>query len=385
MATDLETRLAKAKAALILEHPFWGTLAMNMKTIITDEVPTAATDGKRVLFNPDFMGGMSDEELKFIVAHEIGHPMFDHLTRRGARDARKWNMAADYVINRLLIEEGIGKMPDGGLDNASLHAAGEGVTDKIYKLLPEDGGGGGGGNGGGGGDQPGDFTLAGDMLEQDQSDGDKSQTENEWRVKVSQAAQAAKMMGKLSAGVERLIGELLQSRVDWREVLQQFIVKLKAEDRTWSRANRTMAANGAYLPGRTGETMGDLVFAFDCSGSISFGDDGEGTQFAAEIMTVKEDHNPRNIHVVYFDSRVCHHDAFSRDEELHFAPHGGGGTAFSPVFQFLSENDITPEACIFLTDLYCNDFGEQPEYPVLWVTTAAENAPFGEVVKMAPG
>lgn len=370
ISKELVTKLAKAKTSLILEHPFWGTLAMNMETVITDQVPTAATNGKVILFNPDYMDTQTDEEVRFVVAHEIGHPMFEHLTRRGSRDPMKWNMAADYVINRLLIEENIGKMPEGCLDDIDLFTAGEGVTDKIYKLLPDNPG----GDGQGGG-----FTLEGDLQGDAQSEAERGQMENEWRIKVSQAAQAAKMMGKLSANMERFVGQLTKSKVNWREVLQQFITKIRDDDRTWGRANRRMAANGVYLPGRTGETIGELVFAVDCSGSI--GKD-ELNDFATEVHTVKDEHRPSAIHVVYFDSEVCHYDRFERDGDLSIKAHGGGGTAFSPVFRYLDEHNIVPEATIFLTDLDCSDFGPQPEYPVLWVTNYREEAPFGEVVRM---
>jgi predicted metal-dependent peptidase len=103
---------------------------------------------------------------------------------------------------------------------------------------------------------------------------------------------------------------------------------------------------------------------------------------AAEIHTVKEDGNPSKIHVVYFDSEVSHYECYGRDDDLDIKPHGGGGTAFSPVFKYFAEHDINPVACIFLTDLCCNDFGDQPDYPVLWVSTDEGTAPFGEVVLM---
>ena len=112
---DVTKRISKAKTALILEHPFIGSVALNMPMSIDNSVPTAATNGKRVLFNEEFCNGLSDEELKFLVAHECMHPMLEHNFRRGERDAYKWNQAADYVINKLLTDEGIGKMPEQGL------------------------------------------------------------------------------------------------------------------------------------------------------------------------------------------------------------------------------------------------------------------------------
>jgi predicted metal-dependent peptidase len=354
---EIEKRLSKAKTSLVLEHPFIGNIALNMPFEVTEEVPTAATDGKRAKFNPNFCEKLSDEELKFLVAHECMHPMLEHPFRRGERDIRNWNKAGDYVINQLLVD---------------------GTTDGIYKVLPiiDDGDGEGGVGSVGGQGDPLD-----ECLDADGSPAEQEQNAAEWKVKVAQAAQAAKMMGKMSAGVERFVGEVLQPKVDWREVLQRFVEKCKDDTRSWARPNRRFLSQGMYLPSTSGEAMGELVVAVDCSGSIG---QEEIDQFASEVLTIKEDSNPSAIHVVYFDSEVSHYDKFTRDDEVHITPHGGGGTAFSPVFEYLEEHNIEPVACVFLTDLYCGDFGDEPAYPTLWVTTDSNStdAPFGEVVVM---
>jgi predicted metal-dependent peptidase len=133
----LAIRLAKAKTNLILEYPFIGTIALNMPFTLTEDVPTAATNGKRVLFNPDFISNLTDEELKFLVAHECMHPMLEHNYRRHERNHKKWNQAGDYVINKLLIDEKLGKMPSMGLYSEDIYKAGNGSSDGIYKILPE--------------------------------------------------------------------------------------------------------------------------------------------------------------------------------------------------------------------------------------------------------
>jgi len=373
---EIEKRLSKAKTSLVLEHPFIGNIALNMPFEVTTEVPTAATNGKMVKFNPDFCEKLSDEELKFLVAHECMHPMLEHPFRRGERDIRKWNKAGDYVINQLLVDENMGKMPEGGLYDNDIWQQGNGTTDGIYKVLPaEEDGEGGVGSVGGQGDP------LDECLDADGSPAEQEQNAAEWKVKVAQAAQAAKMMGKMSAGVERFVGTVLQPKVDWREVLQRFVEKCKDDTRSWARPNRRFLSQGMYLPSTSGEAMGELVVAVDCSGSIG---QEEIDQFSAEVLTIKEDSNPSAIHVVYFDTEVSHYDKFTRDDEVHITPHGGGGTAFSPVFKYLEEHSIEPVACVVLTDLWCSDFGNEPAYPTLWVTTDSNStdAPFGEVVVM---
>tara|TARA_S200002703_G_scaffold118832_1_gene104524 strand:+ start:411 stop:1538 length:1128 start_codon:yes stop_codon:yes gene_type:complete len=368
---DVTKRISKAKTALILEHPFIGSVALNMPMSIDNSVPTAATNGKRVLFNEEFCNGLSDEELKFLVAHECMHPMLEHNFRRGERDAYKWNQAADYVINKLLTDEGIGKMPEQGLLDDTIYKNGGGTSDGIFNLLPdtpEDG------QGNGGQGQPLDSCEDGQG-----SPAEVSQQQAEWKVKVAQAAQSAKMMGKMSAGLERLVDEILKPKVDWRDVLQRFVVKCRSDQRSWARPNRRFLSQGLYLPSVSGESLGEIAFAVDCSGSI--GQD-EINQFASEITTVWQDQRPTKVHVIYFDSEVSHYDEFGQDDEPVVKPHGGGGTAFSPVFKYMTEHGIEPVACIFLTDLCCDDFGDAPDYPVLWVSTHDDKAPFGEVVMM---
>ncbi len=371
---DINTRISKAKTRLILEHPFIGTVAMNMVFRVSDECPTAMTNGKEVVLNPDFCATLSDDELLFLVAHECFHPMLEHCVRRGDKDPMKWNVATDYVINQLLADEQIGKMPDQGLLDKDIYDKGEGVSDKIYHILPEmDRDTPNGGNEGG---------QALDSCEDGgQSPAEIEQQRAEWKVKVAQASQSAKMMGKLSANMERLVGVLLKPKVDWRDVLQRFVVKLRNDDRSFARPNRRFISQGLIMPSVTGEGLGEIAFAIDTSGSIG---EQELNQFASEVREVWESHKPEKIHVIYFDHDVCHVDEFDRDTEPTFKPHGGGGTAFSPVFKYMQEKHINPVACVFLTDLCCSDYGDMPDYPVLWVSTyeKADTPPFGEVTVM---
>lgn len=373
--TDVETRLAKAKTSLILEHPFVGSIALNMPFELTDQVPTAATNGKQIIFNPEFVNKLSDEELKFLVAHECFHPMLEHNFRRGERDPKKWNQAADYVINQLLTDEGIGRMPDCGLLDRSIYDAGNGTSEGIFGILPENQD----GDGDGGGDSGYNGTELDECMDAEGSPAEKEQQASEWRVKTAQAAQAAKMMGKMSGNMQRVVDEVLSPKVNWRDVLQRFVVKVKDDTRSFARPNRRFLSQGLYMPSADGERLGDIAVAIDCSGSVSPDD---LNQFAAELRVIKEDHNPRMLHVLYFDHDVSHYECYGPDDELDIKPHGGGGTAFAPIFKYLYEQMIQPAACVVLTDLCSSEFGSAPDYPVLWVSDYGDDAPFGEVVKV---
>lgn len=364
----LKTRLAKAKTSLVLEHPFVGAIALGMPHTYSEVVPTAATNGKRVLYNPKFVSDLTDDQLKFLVAHECMHPMLEHNFRRQSRDPKKWNMAADYVINQLLTDEGIGTFIEGGCLNKALYDAGQGVSEQIYTLLPEgDDGNGAGGDMGGTG--------------QDLEDGEGTASEQaaqaaEWKVKVAQAAQAAKMMGKLSAGMARLVDDILNPTVDWREVLQKFVVKHKTDERSFARPNRRFLSQGLYMPSRSGEVMGPVAFFVDCSGSV---DDQQLAQMAAEMRMVHEDLRPEKMHVLYFDAEVSHYECYGPDDSLDIRFHGGGGTDVRAAFDYLeAQGHADDVVCtIVLTDGY-TPYPDDCHYPIIWAMTTDMTAPFGE-------
>lgn len=371
MSTNVQAaqaRLTKARTHLVLDHPFFGCIALGLPWQFTTSIPTAATDGRRVLINPEFMATLDDDELLFLIAHECGHPMLEHTCRRQGRDPRKWNIAADYVLNGVLVDEELGKMPKCGLYDPALVAAAGGTTEGVYDRLPDDNS----ESGAGGKGKPLD-----DCQDAGDDPSEVAEQEAQWRATVAQAAQTARMYGKLSAGLARLVDSVLRPKIDWRDVLARFLVKCRTDERTFARPNRRFVAQGLYLPSVSGEQMGELVVAVDCSGSI---DDRLIAQFGAEIRTIHEDTRPARLHVLYFDSSVTHVDVFERDDTVSVEPHGGGGTAFSPVFRYINEHDINPVAVVFLTDLACSDFGDAPDYPVLWVSTAKNGrTPFGEV------
>jgi predicted metal-dependent peptidase len=331
-------------------------------------IGTACTNGKRVLYDPKFVSGLSDDELKFLVAHECMHPMLEHNFRRQSRDPKKWNMAADYVINQLLTDEGIGRFIDGGCLNKDLYTAGGGMSEQIYNLLPDSN------DDGEGGDGPGGTGM--DLEDGEGTATDQAQQAAEWKVKVAQAAQAAKMMGKLSAGMARLVDAILNPTVDWREALQKFVVKHKTDERSFARPNRRFLSQGLYMPSRSGEIMGEMAFLVDCSGSV---DDKQLAQMAAEIRTVHEDMRPEKLHVVYFDSTVSHYECYGPDDSLDIRFHGGGGTDVRAAFNYLDDEALSDNlvCTVVLTDGY-TPYPDGCNTPVIWAMTTNEVAPFGE-------
>ncbi|MCK4821935.1 hypothetical protein KA005_39590, partial [bacterium] len=164
--------------------------------------------------------------------------------------------------------------------------------------------------------------------------------------------------------------------------LQNYMGSFAKEDYTWMRPNRRFIGEDIYLPSLHSETLGEMVVAVDTSGSITR---EELEQFSSELNSILEGSKPSKVTVIYCDTRVAHTEEFTPEDfpvKLH--KHGGGGTAFSPVFEHVNQHlEETPECLVYLTDMYCNDFGPEPHYPTLWVTTSdLTEAPWGSVIKM---
>jgi len=372
MNSEVLTKLTKARIALIFEQPFFGQLALRLALkemspaheamfAAHGMIPTLAVDGKTIYYSPSFIQGLSHELTKSALAHEIGHCIYDHTGRRGAREPMRWNFAGDYVINDMLkdanFEIGKGWLLDAQYKGMS--------SDEIYNRLPteEDGQ----SQGGGGFD-----------IVMDAEAGEAEVEALEWKIAVSQAAQTAKAAGKLPASLERFLEEMQAPKVDWRAQLRQFVTQLSKNDYTWMRPNRRFLSAGFFMPSLFSENMGTIAVAIDTSGSI---DAKTLTAFGAEIKAIKDSVNPEKIVIIYCDARVNHIDTFEQYDELHFDMHGGGGTDFRPPFEYLKEHEINPACFVYLTDGY-GPFGESTTFPTLWCMTTEVKAPFGENIRI---
>jgi predicted metal-dependent peptidase len=169
----------------------------------------------------------------------------------------------------------------------------------------------------------------------------------------------------------------LQPRVDWREALQRFIRSRAKTDYSWSRPNRRFSP--LYLPSMDSPTCGPLVVVIDVSGSVS---QSVLDQFIAEVRDIAETLRPEEVIVMCADTHVRSIERFRPGDEITVKPTGGGGTAFDDPFRKVEEEDIRPEALVYLTDLIGSCFAPEPHYPVLWASTARERAPYGEVIRV---
>ena len=371
--------ITKARARLLLDAPFFGTLALRLTPIAIHDksIPTGATDGKHLFYNVKWLEKQREAERVGFVAHEVMHVALLHMLRRNGRDGQRWNIAADYVINNTLIKENF-VLPHTELINPDYDNM---STDEVYNLLPKDIGQtgilgvllqSGEDPGGCGGvlDHP-DISSAGAA---------SGALEAEMQVAIQQAAEAAKACGKLSANIESLVNEVLSPKVDWKSILARFLRANNKSDFTWLKPNRRFIAQGLYLPSLYNPCLDEIAVVTDSSGSVS---DEELTQFLSETTSILHELNPTAVHFIQCDSEVKDYKVYTREDlPLKVNYKGRGGTAFAPAIEYANKHCPHISALVYLTDLESNDFGSQPDYPVLWVTTYSEEAPYGEIIKM---
>jgi len=419
-------KLTRARTRLLLEQPFFGTLGLKLK-LIPGSLPTMATDGTRIVYNPAFVDQLKPAELQGTLAHEVLHCALGHQCRRGDRDPELWNQAADFAVNPILVGNGF-TLPEGALLDpafnnlsaeeiyARLRQSGTGpnIAPKRGQPQAPDAGGNGSSSQFGQGHEsqnprldsrgqvvlrqagqptespepalarPGGFGEVLDAIDeqgQPASPAEKGRQEHEWNIAVEQALRSAQACGREPAGVDRPVSESRQSRQDWRAILRDFVTAATPCDYRWSPPNRRYIASGWYLPSVQRRGLGEIVIAVDTSGSIGA---HELEQFAGEISAISEETQPQTIHVVYCDAAVHSTQEFGPSEPVRLEPRGGGGTDFRPAFEWVAQNDVTPVCLIYLTDLRCNSYPEVPEYPVLWVTDSRRTAPFGETLRISP-
>ncbi len=361
----------------------------------TKDVPYAATDGVNVLINPDTFFKLPLSERIFILAHEVMHGIWDHcgqgkrLAKLGEvrysdgtklpYDHKTMNKATDYIINDALIEADVGSFPTMGLHDRTIATGNDSAMDAYRKVYENDDGGS-GGNDGGGFDE---------HLEPGDGKGNSERNEIEWKQAVAAGLAAAKAQGKLPSNIERMFGDILDPQVPWTDKIDAFFArKVGSGSYDWRRPDRRLISreDPIYAPGRSGHAAGTIVVAIDTSGSIA-ADPGIIDRFFAELSGIVEDLKPRRLLAVWCDAKVHRIDEVEDASDLRAlrakpVP-GWGGTSFVPVFDWVAEHDLSPDALVYLTDGDGSFPDTQPSYPVLWgdISNEAKKYPWGDVVE----
>ena len=398
------TNIAKARLKLLFTQPFFGTLTMQLALVDATNAgwcPTAAVDGRNIFFNRDFFKDLDVEEIIFVLCHEVLHVALDHFGRRTHRDPEWWNMANDYVINAMLTADKIGKMPTKRIEdtNAPKDANGataqrvglydakylgwtsEAVYDdlekrKVKKELTMDVH-----------IEMGDDADDGKGKKQGKgipvkvSSEDLKKIREDAKTKVLQAAQAS--AGKMPASLARLLDDLLEPQINWRELLQQNIQSCITDDFTWMKPNRKHMSSGIFLPTLKKDETIDVQVAIDMSGSIT---NEMAADFISEIWGMMDMYADFTVGIICFDTEVYNYQVFTKqnaDELLEYEPKGGGETDFNAFWNYWIQNEIEPKKAIVFTDGYpCGDWGPENYCDTIWVITEGYKTriqpPFGQ-------
>jgi predicted metal-dependent peptidase len=393
MIRKADEKLQKVAVNIILDHPFFAVLLLRQNRVADPSVKTCVTDGKTLRYNPQWVADLKPETAKFTLLSEVLHCVLHHNTRRNGRDKKQWDQACDYKVNQTLKDSGFDLPPDAPFDPSYDDLSAEQLYAKLY-VEPPEGGGPGGGNDPDGepGDQPpppGGSDGAGGYGDVEDSPAESpaeiAQEEAEQDIATQQAAQCAKSQGKLPGALAKMLLELLEPKVDWKDELREFIqAHLGKDDQTWNRVNRRFVGGGDYLPGYQSETLPPFVVAFDTSGSVS---DNELAQMNGELNKIMSDFPGTKATAVYCDARIT--DVIEYSEEVPFGTVkpkiGRGGTDFDPPFEWVRENmPEDPAALIYFTDMESSFPRVEPPYPVLWISTQKHYSKphFGRVVVM---
>jgi len=392
---DAIEKLITARVGLLLRQPFFGNLATRLQLIDASEwCPTAATDGRNFYYNIDFVKKLSAKQCEFLFGHETLHNVFDHLTRRLDRDPRFFNYACDFAVNQILVDERIGEKIDQVqicLDSKYRGKSAEEIYDDLMKNVK--------------------FVDADEFLKQlgellddhmdwdeegDPRDGEGGDKDSNGAPKYSKeelkkirdelkeamvaAAQAAGA-GRVPVGVQRLLKDLTEPKMDWRQLLRMNIQSILRSNYSFMRPSRKGWHTGAVLPGMLNDETIDICIGIDMSGSIG---DAQAKDFLSEVKGIMDEYVDYNIQLWCFDTEVYNYAKFSADNGQDLDSYeikGGGGTDFDCNYNFMKEQGIEPKKFVMFTDGYpCGSWGDEDYCDTLFIIHGPEEikSPFGQ-------
>ena len=382
-------KLVTARVGMLLRASFFGNLATRLTLTNADEwCPTAATDGRRFYYNTRFIEMLKPKEIEFLFGHEVLHCVYDHFGRKGDRDPMLWNVANDYCVNADLKKHRVGEFITSvpclfdykyeGMSSEEIYddlyenAEKIDIGDLIDQILDQhmDGDGDEGNGDGDGKDGKGPVRLSGE---------ERAQIRDEIREAMLQAAQASDA-GNIPGGVKRIIQQLTEPKLNWRELLAMQLESTIRSDYTFAKINRRGWHMDAILPGMRNDDMIDIAVAMDMSGSIG---DAQGRDFLSEVKGIMGQFDQYRIHLFTFDTDVYNPQQFDSDnldEITEYDLQGGGGTDFDAIFNYLKEEQIEPKRLVVFTDGYpWGSWGDENYCDTVWIIHGDKNPnpPFG--------
>jgi predicted metal-dependent peptidase len=370
---------------LTVRFPFWTEVLYSMTP---HELPsgnelgveTLATDGRNLYVCRDFFNKLSIDEKVGVVVHELCHKIFLHTTRRGSRDPKMWNYAADYAVNNLLKANNF-VLPKGALIDPRFD---NWTAERIYDELKNEAKQQQGGQGLNGDGVPGPAMPSGgfDLMEPQMGAAETERYEEGVKQLVERAAATAKAMGLMPAGIEAGIAKAYApTKEPWYNHLHRYMQSLAIGEYNWARPNRrALLTHGVFAPLHYSEALGTIKVFVDTSGSCY--DAAQQAHFATHLNAILAEAKPQRVLLYYFDARVYPGEEVEPGTmEIDLKPKGGGGTDFRPIFEQTENDGIVPDVCIILTDMMGAFPEREPQYPVIWADVYGQyEAPFGETI-----
>jgi predicted metal-dependent peptidase len=383
LVTDPVKVISASLLRLRMKSPFFGTLAMFVRFLPSATILTAATDGRDIFFNPDFLQSLPIEQQDGLLLHELLHAALLHPSRLGTREPKLWNIAADIVVNGTILRERGFELPAGALRDEKLEHF---SVEEVYELLRQQG--------------VTDLQLGDLDLLPANAIADEAQMglnahpwglnrtdelKSHWRQALQQAAviAAASRSGKMPGGIDRELVAAMGSQLDWQSYLWRYLVQTPTDFQGF---DRRFIGRGLYLESLQGESVRVYV-AVDTSRSVGV---AEFQLLMDEVKGILGAYPHIECHLYYADTELDGPHILGTNSALTM-PQGGGGTSFVPFFDRVRDSwdGQTPSLCIYLTDGYGEFPDPPPLLPTLWVVTPGgvdlADFPFGEAVRLIEG
>lgn len=369
-----EQLLLKAKSLLTVKYPYFGMLASRLKVEPSESLSGYASNGKRFIYNVEFLERRSVEEVMFILTNAVMHHVLAHQQRKLNRRGRLWQLATDYAINNLLSKSGL-IIPQGANYNKEYEGM---YAEEIYDALKND-------HELGEGDAFGESVPQSAMMEQEGEDaGEFANTlgiademdaadESQWQYAASIAQEVAQRKGAMPLGLERLGKKVKAAEVDWRFELYNAVNRHMRNNYAFMPPNKKHIHRGIALPSLTSDTL-SLCVAVDTSGSI---DDALLGAFMEEFKSIMQNFPSVKIELIIADAKVHAHHTFISGDKMDFPLKGGGGTDYCPTFDYVEANLPMTTMLLYFTDGEGSYPRIPPNYEVLWALSRKAKVPFG--------
>jgi len=381
-------KIEKAKAKLMLEHPYIGSVATLLELENDIEALTFSSDGICLKYNDVYFEKVPLEEIEFALANGAMHAVLKHNERRYKRVGPLWQAASDLVVNSMLVKNGFVLPPYAYYDTRfegmyaeeiydvlenEMHT--EDMLDDIEAATEEN-------NSESSGEMWGEQQVSLSEVSPGESVAEEEiLSQEELEELFEQIFQKHKRQGNLPEDLALLIPEYFSHKADWREILYRYIASYAKSTYAFVPPNMKYLYRGIYLPSLSSDLL-RIVIAVDTSGSVN--KELLGT-FLGEVSAIMQRYPNYEIDLITADAKIQSHQVFLPGEALEYEVGGGGGTDFRPVFKYVEKYIDYPTLVLYFTDGMGTFPEYAPGYDLLWVMPEGKKVPFGEVLVLESG